>query len=490
MSNSRELEIERPGGIRMSRAEPGKPDVGNNLDKQETVMTRDLQGHPLSEATAEAASHYQQAVEAFNLYRGDPMAHLADAIAAAPRLAMAHVLKAHLLALSSEPEATAEARSTIAEIKAMSLNEREAGHITALDLVVAGEWTAAGQHLDHHNMRYPHDLVALQVGHLIDFYRANARDMRDRIARVMPSWSSGMPGYSILLGLRAFGLEETGDYARAEEAGRQAVDLQPLDCWAHHAVAHVMEMQGRAEDGIGWMVAREPYWSGDANFFKVHNWWHKALYHLDLGQIDQVLALYDGPIRKDRSVVVLNMIDASAMLWRLSLSGHDVGDRWQELAATWDRHADGRTYPFNDWHAAMAYLGAGRASDVERLIAAYRRPDGGQSETAAWGSRTAVPLIEGFAAFWQGDYAHAVELLHGARFIANAFGGSHAQRDIIDWTLTEAALRGGLGDVASALAHERLASKPHSPINRAFLRRALAVPVERCAAARAQPQCC
>ena len=58
-----------------------------------------------------------------------------------------------------------------------------------------------------------------------------------------------------------------------------------------------MEMQGRAEDGIGWMIAREPHWSGDDNFFKVHNWWHRALYHLDLGQADEVLALYDGPIR-------------------------------------------------------------------------------------------------------------------------------------------------------------------------------------------------
>src|SRR3546814_11029596 len=73
--------------------------------------------------------------------------------------------------------------------------------------------------------------------------------------------------------MHAFGLEETGDYARAEAAGRRALDIQPLDCWAHHAVAHVMEMQGRAEDGIGWMLAREPHWSGADNLFRVPNWW-------------------------------------------------------------------------------------------------------------------------------------------------------------------------------------------------------------------------
>jgi hypothetical protein len=306
----------------------------------------------------------------------------------------------------------------------------------------------------------------------MDFYRASARGLRDRIARVLPKWSPEMPGYSILLGMHAFGLEETGDYARAEESGRRAVELQPLDSWAHHAVAHVMEMQGRPEDGIGWMIAREPHWSGDDNFFRVHNWWHRSLYHLDLGQVDEVFALYDGPIRQDRSMVAMDLIDASALLWRLHLSGHDVGERWQELAASWDSHADGQLYPFNDWHAVMAYLGAGRNSDVERIVQAFRSNGARQSEVAGWSRRTALPLVEGFAAFWRGDCETCAEWLLGARQIAGSFGGSHAQRDIIDWTLTEASVRGGLTRLAEALANERLALKPHSPINRSFLMRA------------------
>jgi tetratricopeptide (TPR) repeat protein len=433
-------------------------------------MTTDAQGNMLSGATPEAATLFDHADDAFNLYRGDPVGLLDSAIDAAPDFAMAHIMKAHLFGLATEPEATREAKSLVARAKSIRLSDREASHVAALDLLLEGEWTAAAIALDRHNADHPHDLVALQSGHLMDFYRANAKDLRDRIARVLPKWSADMPGYSILLGMHSFGLEETGDYARAEETGRRAVDLQPLDCWAHHAVAHVMEMQGRAEDGIGWMIAREPHWSGDDNFFKIHNWWHRSLAHLDLGQIDEVLALYDGPIRQDRSMVVLDMVDASALLWRMHLSGHDVGDRWQEVAIAWDSHADGRTYPFNDWHAVMAYLGAGRSSEVERIVAAYRNGSG--SETAAWGRRTGLPLIEGFAAFWRGDYQTAAELLHGARYIANTFGGSHAQRDIIDWTLTEAAVRGGLTPLGEALANERLALKPHSPVNKSFLMRA------------------
>jgi len=434
-------------------------------------VVTDKQGNVLSGATIDGAEIYGEAVEAFNIYRGDPVGALDRAIEVDPEFAMAHILKAHLFGLATEPDATKEAKAIVTEVKTLRLSEREASHVAALDLLLEGQWTEAAEALDRHNVIYPHDIVALQSGHLMDFYRASARNLRDRIARILPKWSADMSGYSILLGMHSFGLEETGAYARAEEAGRQAVDLQPLDCWAHHAVAHVMEMQGRAEDGIGWMIAREPHWSGDDNFFKVHNWWHRSLYHLDLGQVDEVFALYDGPIRQDRSTVVLDMVDASALLWRLHLSGHDVGDRWSELAKTWDSHADGRTYPFNDWHAVMAYLGADRYADVERIIGACRT-GGSESEVAEWGQRTAVPLVEGFAAFWRGDYETAADRLHGARFIANAFGGSHAQRDIIDWTLAEAAIRGGLTSLGEALASERLALKPHSPVNRSFLTRA------------------
>lgn len=434
-------------------------------------MLTDRQGNTLSGASAESLDLYSRAVEAFNLYRGDPVTLLDQAIEVAPDFAMARIFRAYLFALATEPEAARAAGDDVAAAKAYRLNDREASHLAALDHLLAGEWSAGALALDRHNMRYPHDLVALQVGHLADFYRANARNLRDRLARVLPKWSSDIPGYSIVLGLYAFGLEETGAYAQAEETGREALDRQPLDCWAHHAVAHVMEMQGRAEDGIGWMIAREPHWSGDGNFFQVHNWWHRALCHLDLGQTEVALALYDGPIRQGTSAMALDMVDASALLWRLQFTGQDVGKRWHELARAWDSHADGKLYPFNDWHAAMAYLGAGRNDQVERLLAALRT-DAANREASVWARQIGLPLVEGFKAFWQGDYGTAVERLHPARFIANGFGGSHAQRDIIDWTLTEAALRGGYRDLAEGMAHERLAAKPHSPVNRAFLNRA------------------
>ena len=445
----------------------------------------DHQGYVLSGASSSAVEAYEQAASAFQLYRGDPMARLDEAIAAAPCFVMAHLLRAHLLALATEPACVPMARELLAAVREMQLDEREASHAAVIDLVLRGEWSEAALAMDRHNAAYPRDIVALQAGHLIDFYRANARSLRDRIARVLPQWPADMPGRSIVLGMHAFGLEECGDYARAEATGREALAHQPLDCWAHHAVAHVMEMQGRAQDGVEWMETREPHWSGEDNFFKVHNAWHGALCHLDLGQTHAVLALYDGIIRGGRSAVVLDMVDASALLWRLHLSGVDVGDRWQELAQAWDAHADGQLYPFNDWHGVMAYLGADRPHDVQRLRAALRAGGETGGELARWRTQTGLDLVEGFAAFWHGDHGTAVQRLHHARHIANQFGGSHAQRDIIDWTLCEAALRGGQHGMAEALAHERLALKPHSPVNMGLLRRARPVDT---AAAPARPR--
>jgi len=291
-------------------------------------MVKDRQSNTLSGATPSAAARYDDAVRSFTIYRGDPLGRLDEAVAEAPGFTQAHLFKAFILGLATEPQATRDAVAIAGAVRAMPRNDREASHLAALDRVLEGNWMAAASALDFHNMRYPRDLVALQVGHLMDFYRGSARDLRDRIARALPHWTDDVPGCHAVLGMYSFGLEEAGDYPRAEEAGRRAIDLDPLDSWAHHAVTHVMEMQGRAEDGIGWMIAREPHWTGEDNFFKVHNWWHRALFHLDLGQVDRVLELYDGPIRGTRSRVALDLVDASALLWRVNLTGHDVGDRW------------------------------------------------------------------------------------------------------------------------------------------------------------------
>ena len=434
------------------------------------MTIRDRQGEELTGASPRAAELFDLAISRFAHFCGDPVEPLREALADSPDFPMALIAKAWIYAMSTEPQATALARRMVDELAGMPKGPREESHLEALRTASLTEWTLAARALDLHNAAYPCDLIGLLAGHQVDFLTANARNLRDRISRALPAWD-GVPGRSHLLGMLAFGLEETGDYHRAEAAGMKALEADPNDSWAHHAVAHVLEMQGRAAEGRDFMRRRRAHWAQPENFLKVHNWWHLALCHLELGEPDAALTLYDEEVRGEASTVAQNLVDASALLWRLHILGIDVGDRWDELADTWTQHADGKCYPFNDVHAALAYIGAGRRSEATDLLK-IARSGSERSEMNRWMRDTGAPIIDGLLAHDSGDFEAAIDPLLWARQIAGTFGGSHAQRDVIDWTLTDAAIRGKVTPLARALVLERLALRPESRVNIAFARRA------------------
>jgi len=439
-------------------------------------MIQDVQGHYLSGATEAAVTTYDQAVRAFNLVHGDAIGLFDAAREAAPDFAMAYMGKAWVFAVANDPGLLTGARTLVETARRMSLNEREQAHLAALSHLVQGARAAAVAVLDRHLMHYPFDLVAHQGAALTDGFLGRFPWIRDRSARALPFWSEDQPGYGTLLAFHAFGLEEAGDYTRAEDESRAAAELEPLSFWPHHTVAHVMEMTGRPEDGLRWMAAREPLWSTPSHLNQVHIWWHKALFHLELGQNEAALALYDGPMRATQRPVALSLTNATALLWRLDALGCDTGDRWRDLAASWEGHADGKCLVFTDIHAAMAELRSGQETLVERRLEAMRETAASGVEAAGLYRTVGVPVVDGLVAFHRGAWAEAVELLLPVRFDLWQIGGSHAQRDVVDWTLTEAAVRANQRDVALSLAYERLGARPRSAPNRRFLRHAEAVP--------------
>lgn len=440
------------------------------------MTIRDARDIPMTGAGPRAAAAFEQALGELQCYVGDPVATVDRALAASPDFVMAHALKAYLHLLGTEPAGVPVARACYEAARKLPMTPRERGHVDAIGRLIDGEWRGAGRSLEDVAIDHPRDLLAVQAGHLIDFYVGDARMLRDRVARVLPAWSPEVPGYHALLGMHAFGLEETGLYERAERAGRRAVELEPRDGWAQHAVAHVMEMQGRVRDGIAWMRANPEAWSRES-FFCVHNWWHLALYHLEAGEVDEVLALYDGPIYGKRSGVVLDLVDASALLWRLHLRGVDLGTRWEAVADGWEPIAAAGTYAFNDAHAVMAFVGANRPKAAQAVLEAQARAIEGPGDNATFTREVGAPATRAILAFGEGRYGEVVRLLRLVRNIASRFGGSHAQRDLIDLTLVEAALRDGQRALARALVAERIDLKPSSPSGLALLGRARAAAV-------------
>jgi tetratricopeptide (TPR) repeat protein len=438
-------------------------------------MIQDAQGHLLSGATAETAATYDQAVRAFNLVHGDAIGLFDAAREAAPDCPMAYFGKAWVFTVANDPELRTRAKALVEAARHLNLNEREQAHFAALSHLCEGARAAAVAVLDRHLMHYPFDLVAHQGAALTDGFLGRFHWVRDRSARALPFWSKDQPGYGTLLAMHAFGLEEAGDYGRAEGESREAAELEPLSFWPHHTVAHVMEMTGRPEDGLGWMAAREKLWSTPGHMNQVHIWWHKALFHLELGQYEDALALYDGPIRATQRPVALSLTNASALLWRLDTLGCEIGERWRELADLWRGRADGKCLVFSDIHAAMAELRSGQEELVERRLAWMRQTAANGVEAAGLYRTVGIPIVEGLAAFHRSAWAEAVELLLPMPFDLWQIGGSYAQRDVVNWTLAEAAIRAGQRDIALSLAHERLATRPRSAPNRGFLRHAEAI---------------
>ena len=433
-------------------------------------MTATTSRHPTG-ARPEAVAHYDTACHQLRCLIEDPVASVDAALHASPDFVMAHVLKGYLHILGTEPGGLPVARACHDATLPLGGTAQERAHIAALGHLADGRWHEAGRVLEDVSIADPLDAVALQVGHQIDFFTGQSRMLRDRIVRALPAWDRSMPAYHAILGMHAFGLEENAQYAEAETQGRLGVELQPRDGWSQHAVAHVLEMQGRPLDGIAWMTGNPDAWSRDS-FFATHNWWHVALYHLELGDTEAALAMCDGPVHGGQSGLVLDLIDASALLWRLHLRGVDVGARWDAVADHWAPIATASNYAFNDVHAVMAFVGAGRRNAANEVLAAQREALRGFGDNAAFTREVGYPVAQAIRAFGDGDYATTVSLLRPVRAIAHRFGGSHAQRDVLDLTLIEAAFRADQPGLAAALVTERLAWKPASPLSRLFAGRA------------------
>ena len=329
--------------------------------------------------------------------------------------------------------------------------------------------------LEDLSTRYPHDPLALQVGHQIDFFTGDSRMLRDRIARALPALERGMPGYHAVLGMHAFGLEETGDYARAERGPAQRR-------------ARAARRLGLARGGArAWRCATRRATASPGSSRTRAHWTRRQL--LRRAQLVAPGAVpprarpastrcwrcYDERDRRHRLAVVLDMIDASALLWRLQLRGVDVGDAGEALAERWAPIAGAGNYAFNDLHAMMAFVGAGRMRDAatrcstrsSAALAARRRQRAASLRDVGHAATQAIQ------AFGAGRLRRRpCELLRPVRSDAHRFGGSHAQRDLLDLTLIEAALRGGDPALGAALARERAALRPASPLACRLVQRA------------------
>jgi tetratricopeptide (TPR) repeat protein len=427
-------------------------------------MLNDARGLAVTAANPEAVAALDATVTAYCGMRRDTGDTLKRALAADPDFLFAHTLKGYFMMLFAKRDFVARAAQSLAAAEAaagiVGGTARERSHLAALRDWVHGDWRGALARWEAILLDHPRDLVALRLAQYSTLYKGDSEGLRGSVARVLHAWDEGVPGYGFVLGAHAFGLEEAGDYAAAERAGRRAIEINPADVWAAHAVAHVFEMQDRQREGIAWIDGLDREW-GELHNFVFHIRWHRCLYHLELAQYDRVLDLYDREIRAESTDEYLDISNAVALLWRLEQLGVAVGGRWAELAERSLARIDDHVLVFADLHYAIALAALG-GSGVEAWVQSSRAYAAkGESQSAVM-AEPGLGLAAAALAHRQGEWARAVALLLPLRPAIRRIGGSRAQRDLFEQMLIDAALRDGRFALARALLSERTRLRPRN----------------------------
>jgi tetratricopeptide (TPR) repeat protein len=426
-----------------------------------------------NKADFDSRTRCQRALELMLTSRGNPLKEVDRVLADNPQFIFAHCLRTAIIVRGDHNAARSKLVASVAAIEAAcaDIDDNPARRYA----LAARAWLEGDRALTIE--RYgailidrPRDILALAVAHAIDFRLGQRRMLRDRVAQVMPEWNETLPGYASVLSMYAFGLEENGQYRRAEEMARRALALDPRHPSAIHVITHVMEMQGRDREGLEFLAETESAWKYTAGI-SVHLAWHRALFHIDADDLESALAVYDAQIVNTREPDLSELADASALLWRLELLNVRVGKRWKLLADRWQRQDLTGVRPFYAAHAMMALAATGRTAAAQRVFNALPLVEASGDSLSYSEDALLLQLCKALLAFAHSDYERCVELLTRVRHFAHRCGGSLAQCDLIHLTFTEAAFRAHKGNLARALVAERTERKPASRLNRILQQR-------------------
>ena len=419
-------------------------------------MAEDARGLPFTISSDAAADAFNGAMQSFFDWRTDVMDRLNGALGADPNFALAHAVKGLMLFSLRQPAAHASAAKNLAAAQSVQANctARERAYIAALAASLEGDLLRAVSLFEQIAIDHPTDLLAIRLAQLELFWLGEANWARDISERAARSWSAAVPGYGGFLAVRAFGLEEAGQLDDAEAAGRQAIEIDPGDCWAAHAVAHVMEMQGRLGDGAQWLDGLAGHWDG-ANHIVHHLWWHRCLFATEAGNNDEALSVYDQFVRNPDSPLVQAMPDfyldiqnCAALLLRLEMRGLDVGTRWDHIADIAEARIGNHASPFTSAHAAITLMGAGRSEKAGELLRQMRAfAAAGQGTLAHRYAVAAIPAAGAAIAHRKGDHEAVLDGLMPHRRSLWQMGGSHAQRDLFFQILASSARALGRRDI-------------------------------------------
>ncbi|MCI4379092.1 hypothetical protein PGIGA_G00223910 [Pangasianodon gigas] len=447
------------------------------------------EGLPLSTSSNEACKLYDAMLTQYVTWRNDETLGgiegcMAAVQAADPDFVMGHVISTGLQLVGTgssvlrDQMLASAVRKTLDLASCQELTAREKQHVKAIELFSKGALAKACDVWDDILVEHPTDMLALKFSHDGFFYLGEQIQMRDSVARVLPHWKPHMPLYSYLKGLYSFGLLETRFYDQAEKIAKEGLALTREDGWCVHSVAHVHEMKAEIEKGLKFMASTEKDWVV-CDMLACHNYWHWALYHIEKGDYEAALKIFDEQLSRGcvNSGAMLDIVDTCSLLYRLELEGVSVKERYRELLQVTEPHTEDHTLLFNDLHFLMVSLGCKETGITQRLLESLRElakePEENHQHQLA--STIGLPMCQAMVEYDEGNYSKTVELLKPLRYRLTQIGGSDAQRDVFNQLLIHAAMKSQDKHhqrFARCLLVERDAARLNSPLTDRLIQRA------------------
>ena len=412
------------------------------------MKTHDRWGVALIAPDETVAQRFDEAVRELCLMRGQPSQTLGEGKASSNQCVLVEVFESYLNLYAQTSEGNQQARDRIAGAQAAhgSHEGRERAHLEAAAHWSIGELDRAVATLRLWIEKEPRDLLALRIAQDLAFFLGDQDSLLGIPEGALGAWKDQELERGLVLGMVAFGLEEKGHYRQAEEYARDALTRDPTDPWSTHALAHVMEMEGRSTEGAAFLRSSAPHWS--PSFFASHNWWHLALFLVEIDDFDGAVELLHGPISAPGHEAWFEIVNQASLLWRLGLLDVDPGPPAPGLLQVLKERTGESLSIFNSLHAVAALSLGGDTDAVEEILATYEALDDGGP---------GLDLLQGFSEFARAKWSDAALRLGNARSSARSIGGSTAQRDLIDQTLLLSLCRSG---GSQELIKEVVASHP------------------------------
>ncbi len=405
-------------------------------------MLQDAQGLAVTTDSAQAIAAINRFIDQALSYGKNAETAILQAIEADSTCALAYAYAAayYLTQENSRAWQQAQPYLQVAQRYLNQITEREQLYVQAILAWVNKEIDVAIALHEQIIHQFPRDLISVQQGQYHFFYTGNKKKLLEIAEKVVPK----NPQNHYLYGMVAFGLEQCHQLKAAEKMARQAIALNRYDPWAHHAISHVMETQGRVNEGIAWMESFADTWENCNSMLYTHNWWHIALYYWKLENYQKVLEIYDIHIwQRANKQSPKDQVGAISLLLRLELRRVNVGDRWQEISPYLYSRIDEHALPFQDLHYVYALAKAGYTNWVKEMLESmqYHALSINPFLRRGW-LEVAIPAARGMVAHAQGDFHTAVFEFQLVLPHLHEIGGSHAQRvlfeeiyhDAVFWT--------------------------------------------------------